>query len=245
MTIGITARQGKRWGLLAMAATIGCWGATATSHAADGPSIFNRKPSGPIFKTLDAFAGGIELVLENTVLGHSKSKSGCDAQVCDDGCDAILLHELSMPQGSKLAVPEAYQTLPPPPSPMHSTPPQSLTPMIEVEPTFDRPTRKTLPQPMPETPADVKTQVQKKSLPNLSNDDGWIDSFAPSTPNPDAVPPRRGHVPAKEPLSDPFQDDPQTRATPQRFSPSLLPSETSYTTRSPVVRAVKPVNFEQ
>lgn len=256
MTIGITARQVKRWGLLAMAATLGWAGDATTAFAANGPGILDRKPSGPIFKTLDAFAGGIELVLEKTVLKNTRKKHGCDSQSCDDGCDTIMLHELSMPPGSKVAVPEAYQPQPAAESRLEKVPPESVPPMIEVEPTFDRPVRKVLPEPMPESiqppvpksdmPPVFRTPVQKKlTQPNLSTDDRWIDNFAPSTPNPNAAPQRRAPVPVKEALPDPFQDDPQTRSMPRRLLPSLHPSEPSHATRPPVLRAVSPVSFER
>ena len=263
MTIRMTARQGKRWGLSALAATVCCLGGPASSFAGDGPSLFGRKPSGPIFKTLDAFAGGIELVLEKTVLRHGKGKHGCDSISCDDGCDAITLHELEMYRDDHKAVPEAYHPSPNTDELVPASPDNSMPPMIEVEPTFDRPVRKTLPQPTPEStpllvpkislpplsktqlpksaplamprvPADVlMTPVQKQApQPKLSTDDGWIDSFAPSTPNPNVLPPRRPAPAADDSLLDPFQDDPQTRAVPQRFSPSAKPSASSQSTRS-------------
>jgi hypothetical protein len=274
MTIGMTARQGKHWGWLVIAAAFGCLSDAPAAKGSDGPTIFNRKPSGPIFKTLDALAGGIELVLEKTVLGHSKTKRGCDAQSCDDGCDAIMLHELNLPQGSKIAVPEAYQPLPPPKSAKQSMPDQSVPPMNQGERNFERPTRRDLPEPtpiplptaevptpelppisktqppkavpltIPKLPANAETQVQKKSSqPDLSTDDGWIDSFAPIVPNRDTAPKRQTPAPVQEALPDPFQDDPQTRSTPRRFSPALRPSEPSHATRPLVRRPVKQVGF--
>lgn len=276
MTIGMTKRQGKRGKLLAMATMFGCVGSAANLAAADGPNVFNRQPSGPIFKTLDALAGGIEMVLEKTVLGHSKANRGsCDSQACDDGCDAIMLHELNLPRSSKIAVPEAYQPLSPSESLMDPVAVPSAPSMRQVDPTFDRPMRKTLPRPMPEStpspgprmdlppvsrtqppkpaastlprvPADAKTPVQRKAAqPDLSTDDAWIDSFAPATPNPDALPIRREPVPADDPLFDPFQDDPQTRTNPGRFLPDLKRSTPSHATGPIVRRAVKPVGFER
>lgn len=275
MTIGMTVRQGRSWRLLAVAATLGFLGDAPISRAADGPSIFNRKPSGPIFKTLDAFAGGIELVLEKTVLGHSKPKRVCDSQSCDDGCDAVMLHELNLPRGSKVAVPEAYPSDPPEP-PMHSMPADSAPPMVQIEPMFDRPSRKPLPQPVPDAtempvpvrvpktelppiskiqppnsaplehprvPVDVDTPGLKTSKPSLSTDDGWIDNFAPATPNPDAAPPRRAPIPDGETLPDPFRDDPQARPTPQRFLPKTHPDGVARDTRASGLKPVKNARF--
>lgn len=274
MTIGMTARQGKRWGLSALAATICCFHLPATSHAGDGPSIFTKKPNGPLFKTLDAFAGGIEHVLEKTVLRHGKGKQGCDSQSCDDGCDAIMLHQLEMHRDYSTAVPEAYAT---PPMMEPTAPMPTVPPMIDVEPTFDRQQPTTTPQPanepfplpvpkmtvpplskspsaaapsskaapmsMPRVPIDSqKTPVQKQApQPNLSSDDSWIDSFAPSTPSPKVAPPRQSFPAADDSLPDPFQDDPQTRV-PQRFAPSTRPSVPTQSTRMPV-RKVKAVGF--
>jgi len=264
MTIGMTARQGKRWGVSALAATI-CWiGSPTTSFAGDGPSVFGRKPQGPIFRTLDAFAGGIERVLEKTVLSNGKGKPGCDSQSCDDGCDAITLHQLDMHRGGQIVIPEVYQPSPtakPLMPPMPPAPDHSVPPMIAVEPTFDRPVRKTLPQPTPEStqlrppkadplamprvPVDTQmTPVQKQTpSPNLSSDDSWIDSFAPSTPNRNTSPPRREAPAADDSLRDPFQDDPQTRAVPQRFSPTARPSVPSQSTRPQVRKSVKAAGF--
>lgn len=228
MTIRMTARQAKRWGSVALVATMGCLANTAISHAGDGPQMFSRQPSGPIFKTLDTFAGGIEFVLEKTVLGHGKKKKGCDAQSCDDGCDAVTLHQLNMHHNGNVAVPQAIEPLPPPSGPMHSMPTESVPPIMDVEPTFDRPIRKSVPQPMPE----------------LSTDDGWIDSFAPSTPSRNAAPGRRAPA-ADDALPNPFEDDPQTRTAPQRFSPMSAPSEQSQATRLQFRKPGKAAGFRK
>jgi len=252
MTIGMAARQGKRWGLSALAATV-CWlGGSAASLAGDGPGVFGRIPQGPIFKTLDAFAGGIERVLEKTVLSNGKAKRGCDSPSCDDGCDAITLHQLDLYRGGQMAVP------PMPPMPGHAVPP-----MIDVEPTFDPPVRKTLPQPMPEStqlqvpksaprampqvPVDTQmTPVQKqKPQSDLSSDDSWIDSFAPSMPNRNPPPPRRQGPATDDALLDPFADDPQTRAVPPRFSPSARPAVPAESARPQVRKSVKAAGFSR
>jgi hypothetical protein len=257
MTIGMTARQGTGWGWVVLT-LLGCLGNAAILHAGDGPGIFTRKPSGPIFKTLDTFAGGIELVLEKTVLKCSKGKPGCDSPSCDDGCDALTLHQFDMQQDSQVVVPKAFQPLPPPSEPMHSLPmhslpteplpteplpTESLPPMMEVEPTFDRPIRKSLPEPKPEL---EQTPVQNRAQqPELSTDDGWIDSFAPSTPIRKATPQRRNDSSAEDALPDPFQDDPQTRIGPQRFSPRPSSAERSQTTRLQYRKSVKAAGFPQ
>lgn len=252
-------------------AALGCMTNGAVSQAGEGRGILDRQPSGPIFKTLDALAGGIELVLEKTVLGSGAGKRGCDTQACDDGCDAVRLHQLRIRPGSKVAVPEAYQPLHPMPDarPMYSMDEDAIPPVTDVEPTFDRPARKSLPsQPAPlqePSPAPVSEATQKleKSVPSpqtppvtlpqappevpmpvtkqapqsdLFTDEGWIDSFAPTTPGGGYAPQRRPEPPRQsvpkdqlkssppELWSDPFQDDPQTRNIPKRPIPGRQPS---------------------
>jgi hypothetical protein len=83
------------------------------------------RAGGPLFRLLDHVAGGIE-----QVLGLS-AKPCRDAARCDDGCDAVLLEELSgldaevvpmavpgQPAGPRAAPPQAPQdqVAPPPPA---------------------------------------------------------------------------------------------------------------------------------
>jgi hypothetical protein len=183
-----------------------------------------------------------------------------------------MLHELNLPRGSKVAVPEVDQMLPSRDSQTHEMPAQSSPPMIQVDPTFDRPVRKPLPQPMPQaiddqttdlppinriqppasapitTPANpggTKNSPVKKSQPNPSSDDAWIDGFAPASPRPESVPPRRAPAPVDEALPDPFRDDPQTRVTPERFSPSTQPSAGLRSTPPPGQKSFKAAGFER
>lgn len=105
------------------------------------------KKHNPLFRTLDALAGGIE-----KVLGLDKCKSshgGCDEALCDGGCDASPYYEAMMPHPQSAPImseSHSYQPVPPPPvvaphqtsprqsygaprSPMHMSQPRIQTPM--------------------------------------------------------------------------------------------------------------------
>ncbi len=91
--------RSSRLGLALMVVATGCLSVPAAEAAEPGyNSTFHREPQGPIFKTLDALAGGIESILERTVLSRRKTGScdaaGCDAIGCDDACDAVTLQQL-------------------------------------------------------------------------------------------------------------------------------------------------------
>ena len=82
----------------ALAADCGCnpW----SQHRCDA-CTYDVGP-GPVYRTLDAFAGGIE-----RLLGLDKHPAHCDRSGCDDACDAALLHEMQMPRG------EVWEVAPP------------------------------------------------------------------------------------------------------------------------------------
>ncbi len=82
---------------LPLGACGGDWEGTAwADYRHGGPAI--RRGHGPIYRTLDAVAGGIERVFGLRSRGH-----GCDEAGCDDGCDDATLHAL-MP-GHRHALP--------------------------------------------------------------------------------------------------------------------------------------------
>jgi hypothetical protein len=207
MGINLSTVQLSRWRRsVAAVAALGCMANTTVSRAGDGRGILDRQPSGPIFKTLDALAGGIELVLEKTVLGSGGGKRGCDAQACDDGCDAVRLHHLRIRPGSKVAVPEAYQPLHPitDDRPLYSTDQDAVPPVADVEPTFDRPARKSLP-PQPAPMSEPSPAPTSRSNPSL---EAQVPSFKePPAALPQVPPEPPMPVTKQKPQSDLFTDE--------------------------------------
>jgi len=84
----------RRRGLSALIAGLTLVGGGQVAQAGDGHG--KHLPQGPVFKTLDLVAGGIESVLQKTVLAGRRSSPTCDSSLCDDGCDATTLHELEI-----------------------------------------------------------------------------------------------------------------------------------------------------
>lgn len=57
-------------------------------------SCFAGKPAhGPFYRTLDTIAGGMEKAID-IAASAGRGARGCDAQACDDGCDAMTIEEL-------------------------------------------------------------------------------------------------------------------------------------------------------
>jgi len=242
----MTIRFQKRNATAALIATVVCLSPGGNLQAGNGGGIFGGDPRGPVFKTLDVVAGGIESVLERTVLAGGKAKRGHSSPACDDACDAATLHQLnSSHHHGTIAVPMEHQ-----PPTLHKVP------MVDVEPQFDQ-------QPLTPHQAEPDSQprhlgrTSKPSLPlvpvdktaprgdspapqpqfeepNLSSEDGWIDSFAPGAPNRN-VPPRRAAPAADDALPDPFRDDPQSRLSPR--SDELAPQPKHSTVRKTVKSA--------
>ena len=165
---------------------------------------------GPIYRTLDALAGGIEKVID--VAASAKQRAGSrGAPLCDDGCDAILMDELmTIPHSNDL--------------PMHDfASPPGFSPDMDVVPdtrfvpdmaspqadTFEnvpsaqqpaqRPRRVMAPR-VPSPPADTPrtmrplpapSQRAPTTTPHTSNDE-WLESFsAEPRPQAPAVPRRQ------------------------------------------------------
>jgi hypothetical protein len=175
----------RRVGMPLIIAAALCWSPAAEA----GGHGSGWQPQGPIFKTLDALAGGIESVLRRTGVTAGQRAAcdgiGCDAIRCDDGCDHTTLRQL---EGHPL------------PSMGHGPSVQSKFQAAQPLPRSAEPL-----QALPRVPTDRS---------DLSAQDSWIDSFVPSPPSgqsaqPPRVAPRSPASPSG--LPNPFLDDPQSR----------------------------------
>lgn len=111
-----------------------CLASVVGSTSAAGNDCGCAAGRGPIYSTLDAFAGGIE-----KLLGLTKPRGGaCDEMICDGGCDAMPMHELmQMPADHPMP---GYVGAPPmyvPQQEMHSD--VEVSPMADPRPMM-RPT---------------------------------------------------------------------------------------------------------
>ncbi len=182
----------KRIGLALVVAATGSLATDSAEAAGHKGRSGHGQPQGPIFKTLDALAGGIESVLERTVLSGRKS-SACDAAGCDDACDHGTLQQLdaywspgaSYGQGpmsfsdeSTPQIPQAYaqphsygqpqaQPSSAPPVPNGSSTSNGLVPSRPLAPS---------PQSVPSIQPVPRTQSAPSTLPRVSAD--------PPTPRP-------------------------------------------------------------
>lgn len=118
----------------------GDWQGTPWATYGHDHLAVNRGP-GPIYRTLDAVAGGIE-----RLFGLKKRSHACDAFGCDDACDAATPHSM-LPPGEFLPMERS-------PQPMRSTPRPSTggglpaTPPQPVEPRQQPPSRPLPPPPV-------------------------------------------------------------------------------------------------
>lgn len=220
--VSVAAGRPLRWSRLALVLVAGCvpWASPAaaghggcgcSSHtgAVAGPCCQPR-PNGPIFKTLDTLAGGIETVLQKTVLNCNASlfpsRSVCRTQSCDDACDAIAMApygDLAAPAALHRSAPHS-SLVPLPPEDNFVQPLEPLT----TEPSV-LPRRQGIPSLLPSSPQPSSSQSSRPSQADTTTEQDFMDSFAP----PSSEPGNRG--------SDPFRDDPQTRRY-QRGSDSMM-----------------------
>ncbi len=221
----------KRIGLALVVAATGSLAADTAEAAGHKGRSGHGHTHGPIFKTLDALAGGIETVLERTVLSGRKS-SACDAVGCDDACDHGTLQQLDpywatdggYDQGlnsfSDQPAPRAPQSQPSaappvPPASSGSAPDDGLVP-VPVRPlnpsTGPAPVPRTpaAPSTLPRVPADppAPRPLPESSTRPLTTEEGWIESFNPAQPNGQQAAPRVPRTQPRQGLSDPFSDDP-------------------------------------
>jgi len=225
----------KRIGLALVVAAAGSIAAD-TAAAAGHKGRSGHGHHGPIFKTLDALAGGIESVLERTVLSGRKS-SACDAAGCDDACDHGTLQQLDSYWSPGLSYdqgPMSFSDEPAPRAPQayeqsngygrsHSygapqAQPSAAPPAPSGSSTSDGlspirplvPSTQPAPSVLPRVPANppAPRPLQDSSARPLSTEEGWIESFNPSQPSGQQAAPRAPRSQPRQGLSDPFSDDP-------------------------------------
>ena len=130
---------------------------------------------GPIYRTLDAIAGGIEMAID-VATAKGKHGSSCDETVCDDGCDPMMLTEMG-PET------QSYDLMMPPTLPhSYGTPGPETTAIPQMQ-------MRTAPTPAP-TP--IPAPAPSPAQPITPADDDWLDSFSPEPAPSASAPPRRG-----------------------------------------------------
>lgn len=108
---------------------------------------------GPVYKTLDTLAGGIETIFR---LGD-QGKARCDEN-CDDGCDHVMLQELSNP----VDLNQIYLA-PAAPAPLHSVPQHSAPlPPADIQPPAARQSPQR--QSAPDLPPPIQRPVQPPAV---------------------------------------------------------------------------------
>lgn len=211
---------GKRERLFSILVSLGAAAVLPNSNCLAG-----GHEHGPIYRTLDALAGGIEKVID--VAAAAKHRSCLNKEpLCDDACDSMMmgeLVELSSAAGSPLPEMEMVPMQPYTASPAVIDPsaPDSLSrPKPLMAPRIPTPPRDT-PRVARPTPAPQPVPTPR------SADDEWIESFSPQTPSPGTpTAPRRSpqtqpnsrpgarslRSPAEtyDSLPNPFLDDPQS-----------------------------------
>lgn len=234
----------RRQASLAILAT-----SVATFGASGEPCFAGGHQHGPVYRTLDTLAGGIETAISTARSVTKRFRGGadtqCDDAVCDDGCDTMTLQELEMmpPAGDHhhLSTPMPPSTSGILPTPIESMPeyqtplppsipsgPRTVEPRA-VEPLRPQQTRPGIPQPMPNTKPvtpQPKMNGQPKSQPQLNGDEDWMEGFSPEPPKtqPNSRP-LRNPAETIDSLRNPFQDDPQSK---NQQAPRSLNSPASY-----------------
>lgn len=143
----LTSNRSRRVALAALLAT------TASVTVGQSESRAGGHPHGPIYRTLDALAGGIEAVIDVATAARERG-SKCDDGSCDDGCDAGLLHELQGPSQHDLMMPPGL-------------PPSTLPQEREMIP----PNSSVLPLP--------NGAPTGQGMPAVTPEDEWLDRFSP------------------------------------------------------------------
>lgn len=149
----LTSNRSRRIALAALLAT------AASVTVGQSVSRAGGHSHGPIYRTLDALAGGIEAVIDVATAARERG-SKCDDGSCDDGCDEGRLHELQGPSKHDLMMPPA---LPPSMSPTVLPTEREMTP----------PNSPLLP--LPSDPP------MRQVMPSATPEDEWLDSFSPET----------------------------------------------------------------
>ena len=164
---------------------------TPSTWAAGGSGFFPGHPPGPVYKTLDAVAGGIEIVLERTVLAgrprHGCDTIGCDSRGCQaPGCDRMMQYPLD-----------------------------DMSRMVPVPQRQSAPAARSQRPPSRAADGDSPSSDEPRSgAPGLSTEEDWFDSFSPSeNERSERGYPRR--LDPTSPTADPFRDDSQAYPSPR------------------------------
>lgn len=231
-----TDQQLRRCGLSALIAGLSIIGSGQMALAGGGHG--KHTPHGPLFKTLDLVAGGIETVLQKTVLAGKRQSPACDSPLCDDGCDAVTLHELEMyslddpalmpsPHPTLQTQPYSAEEIRRPPArergedawdaPGYWDAPADQSP--EASPIEHPVAPRVIPQP-PAEPQPAPMRIEPESPFGLPR----VHGESSATPLPTAPP-----APATPAETAPAEEDewiesfapkqPTSRSTPQRFTP--------------------------
>lgn len=229
----MTVPKSRRAALVILASTVSTFGVGGQACYGGGHQ------HGPVYRTLDTLAGGIESAI-CVAQGVTSRLRGGSSQVCDDGCDAMTGQELeSMPpitdHRPHLAAPMSPPSSGYLPAPSDSMPiesmPQYQTPLPQSQPIGPRATESRgmspslpssqaprLPQPIPDSQpnsrpsAPVVPKNGQPGNPPQSNDDDWMEGFSDESSQPTSRP-RIQRAPAEtiKSLPDPFKDDPQSK----------------------------------
>jgi hypothetical protein len=200
----------------------------STGTMLHGASIGFAAGHGPIYRTLDAIAGGIEKVID-VATSTGKNASDCDEAVCDDGCDPMMLTELDssmeMPEASAPSHAPLPPAMPVQPAPHYDAAPLQSMP-IEAAPMESYPAHPAPASPLrsPQTAPPIKSAkpapAPKATQPVKPAEDDWLDSFSPEPPA--SAPQTRRGLPTPPPAAS---SDQQPTAVPKR-SPLRSPAET-------------------
>ncbi len=195
------------------------------------PALADHAAHGPIYRTLDSLAGGIECAISVTAKVGDRIMRR-KTVTCDDGCDAALLHELSHSPDVIQDKPAVRLPIAPPMSEdAQDVGPESSSDQMQMAPVFPEPYRQPpviqarpipTPQSVPMRTAPRTQQNNRKPAnptpPIRTPEEEWLDSFpaesnqaVPNDQRPGSKAPRlRDPSETYDSLPDPFLDDPQT-----------------------------------
>ena len=173
---------------------------TCDGYASAGTS----REHGPIYKTLDAVAGGIEKVFGLDKRHHR----GCDAGSCDNGCDAAAMHELMTPRphGSTHGS-----------HPMHGSHPTRGWGGLHAPPATQAPEILQVPDSMPMLkPQDSDQRPPQRDSSSMAQPKTQV---SPSVPKLHMTEPRISDSPAGEDRREAMPIPPRRQAVPERSAP--------------------------
>jgi hypothetical protein len=234
-----TDQQLRRCGLSALIAGLSLIGGGQMALAGNGHAT--HSPQGPLFKTLDLVAGGIETVLQKTVLAGKRQPPACDAPLCDDGCDAVTLHELEMYSlDAPALMPSPHPTFEAPPNPPEEIRRPSVreigedesdapgywdapTELSPIEPPVAGPATPPIAGPATPRPAAEPKPTPLETKPaspfGLPQVPAEQSTPLPTAPPESATPEQTAPAEEDEWIESFAPKQPTSRSTPQRFAP--------------------------